>query len=65
MSALIEDWGRVEWSAGFSLVLFCTLGNWGRAGPLWFSTLRQVELNRANAFTFPVLIFHLAVGGLL
>jgi drug/metabolite transporter (DMT)-like permease len=63
LSAATEDWGRVTWSPAFALVLV-TLAVFGTslAFWLWFSALKQVALNRANAFTFLVPIFGLSIG---
>lgn len=63
LSALTEDRGRVAWSAEFALVL-ATLAVAGTSMAfwLWFSALQEVELSRANAFTFLVPIFGLAIG---
>ncbi|GIL02594.1 MAG: transporter [Alphaproteobacteria bacterium] len=63
LSAATEDWGEVSWSPTFALVLVMlavfgtSLAFW-----LWFGALRQVALNRANAFTFLVPIFGLSIG---
>jgi drug/metabolite transporter (DMT)-like permease len=62
-SLLTEDPTAVIWSARFIVVLvtLSVLGT-GLAYWLWFATLEQVELSRANAWTFLVPIFGLAIG---
>ena len=63
LSMFTEDLSAIAWSGNFLLVLvllavFVTaLAFW-----LWFTTLEEVGLNRANAFTFLVPIFGLAIG---
>jgi len=63
LSMFTEDLSAIAWSGKFLLVLvllavFVTaLAFW-----LWFTTLEEVGLNRANAFTFLVPIFGLAIG---
>lgn len=65
LSALTEDWRQITWSPAFALVLV-TLAVFGTslAFWLWFDALRQVALNRANAFTFLVPIFGLFIGAM-
>lgn len=66
LSMLTEEVSSLTWSANFALVLVVlavfgsSLAFW-----LWFAALEQVELNRANAFTFLVPIFGLAIGAAL
>jgi drug/metabolite transporter (DMT)-like permease len=66
LSMLTEDVSSLTWSADFALVLVVlavfgsSLAFW-----LWFSALEQVDLNRANSFTFLVPIFGLAIGAAL
>jgi len=63
LSIFMEDLSAIVWSGGFVPVLvllavFVTaLAFW-----LWFTTLEEVGLNKANAFTFLVPIFGLAIG---
>ncbi|MDX1421894.1 MAG: DMT family transporter [Kiloniellales bacterium] len=66
VSILTEDVASLAWSTEFALVLV-TLSVFGSALVfwLWFSALEKVDLNRANAFTFLVPIFGLAVGAAL
>lgn len=63
LSAATEDWGQIVWSTKFVLVLsaLAFLGT-ALAFSLWFSVLGTVELHQANAFTFLVPIFGLALG---
>jgi drug/metabolite transporter (DMT)-like permease len=66
LSALTEDIAALAWSAEFVLILVMlsvfgtSLTFW-----LWFRALEQVDLNRANAFTFLVPIFALVIGASL
>lgn len=66
LSMLTEDVSSMVWSADFAVVLVVlavfgsSLAFW-----LWFDALEQVDLNRANAFTFLVPIFGLAIGAAL
>ncbi|MGE0333935.1 MAG: DMT family transporter [Gammaproteobacteria bacterium] len=66
LSMLTEDVASLTWSADFALVLVVlavfgsSLAFW-----LWFAALEKIELNRANAFTFLVPIFGLAIGAAL
>jgi len=66
LSMLTEDVASLTWSAEFALVLVVlavfgsSLAFW-----LWFAAFEQVDLNRANAFTFLVPIFGLAIGAAL
>lgn len=66
VSILTEDVASLAWSTEFALVLV-TLSVFGSALVfwLWFSALEKVDLSRANAFTFLVPIFGLAVGAAL
>jgi drug/metabolite transporter (DMT)-like permease len=65
LSALTEDWGRMAWSAEFALVLVTiAVAGTSLAFWLWFSALREIELSRANAFTFLVPIFGLGIGAI-
>ncbi len=63
LSIVTEEISSLVWSAEFVLVLVAlsvfgtSLAFW-----LWFSALEQVDLNRANAFTFLVPLFGLALG---
>ncbi|MCG2601419.1 MAG: DMT family transporter, partial [Achromobacter sp.] len=53
----------VTWSAQFVLILVVlSIAGTSVAFWLWFGALKQVALNRANAFTFLVPIFGLAIG---
>lgn len=63
IAALAETPGDVDWSPTFVLVLL-TLALPGTAIVywLWLSVLETLTLNRANAFSFLVPIFGLAVG---
>ena len=63
LSVLTEDLSSLTWSSEF-LVILLVLSVFGTALPfwLWFSALKQVELNRANAFTFLVPLLGLAIG---
>src|SRR3546814_18309170 len=66
LSMLTEDISSLTWSTEFVLVLVAlsvfgtSLSFW-----LWFEALEKVALNRANAFTFLVPIFGLAIGAAL
>lgn len=66
LSMLSEDIASLTWSAEFALILVVlavfgsSLAFW-----LWFAALEQVDLNRANAFTFLVPIFGLTIGATL
>jgi drug/metabolite transporter (DMT)-like permease len=66
LSILTEDIASLAWSTEFVLVLV-TLSVFGSSLVfwLWFSALEKVDLNRANAFTFLVPIFGLAIGAAL
>ena len=63
LSLFTEDVSSLAWSIELVLVLVVlavpgtSLAFW-----LWFEALERVELNRANAFTFLVPLFGLAVG---
>jgi drug/metabolite transporter (DMT)-like permease len=63
LSVLTEDVSSLTWSREFVLVLvvLSALGS-SLALWLWFEALERVELNRANAFTFLVPIFGIAIG---
>ena len=58
-----EDMEQIQWSLEFGVVLLALalLGTsvvfW-----LWFSVLEEVDLSRANAFSFLVPVFGLAIG---
>lgn len=66
LSMLTEDISLLAWSIEFFviLVLLSVLGT-SLAFWLWFTVLTEVELNRANAFTFLVPLFGLAIGAAL
>jgi drug/metabolite transporter (DMT)-like permease len=66
LSILTEDVASLTWSAEFALILV-VLAVFGSALVfwLWFAALEQIDLNRANAFTFLVPIFGLAIGATL
>lgn len=66
VSVLTEDVSSLIWSTEFILVLtvLSVLGT-SLAFWLWFAVLEQVDLNRANAFTFLVPIFGLVIGATL
>lgn len=66
VSVLTEDFSSFAWSTEF-LVVLVVLSIFGTslAFWLWFIALKEVDLNRANAFTFLVPIFGLAIGVLL
>jgi drug/metabolite transporter (DMT)-like permease len=66
LSMLTEDVSSLVWSTDFALVLV-VLAVFGSSLPfwLWFVALERIELNRANAFTFLVPIFGLAIGATL
>lgn len=63
LSLFTEDVRSMSWSADFFIVLMVlsilgtSLVFW-----LWFSVLKEVPLSRANAFTFLVPLFGLALG---
>lgn len=63
LSMLTEDVSSLAWSIEFVIVLVVlsvlatSLAFW-----LWFAALEQVDLDQANAFTFLVLLFGLALG---
>jgi len=65
LSMVTED-APIAWSGKFVVVLIVlavfgtSLAYW-----LWFSVLKEVSLSRANAFTFLVPVFGLAVGAAL
>jgi len=63
LSVLSEDFSSVVWSGDF-LVVLVVLSVFGTSLPiwLWFAALKQVELSRANAFTFLVPLLGLAIG---
>lgn len=66
LSLSTEDLSSIDWSMQFVLILFAlavlvtSLAFW-----LWFTALEEIGLNRANAFTFLVPVFGLAVGVVL
>ena len=63
LSALTEDWATVMWSAKFAVTLgVLSIFGTSLAFWMWFGALKRVALNRANAFTFLVPIFGLAIG---
>jgi len=66
LSLLTEDVALFTWSREFILVLvvLSVLGT-SLAFWLWFAALEQVELSRANAFTFLVPLFGLVIGATL
>ncbi|MAZ76751.1 MAG: EamA family transporter [Micavibrio sp.] len=58
-----EDMSAVTWNAPFIVsLLVLALPGTALAYWLWFRVLGKIELNRANAFTFLVPIFGLAMG---
>ncbi len=63
LAVLTEAPETTQWSAQFTLVLLAlaflgtSLVYW-----LWFSLLESVELNKANAFTFLIPVFGVAMG---
>lgn len=63
LSVMSEDLTSVSLSGEFIavLVILSVFGT-SLAFWLWFATLKQIELNRANAFTFLVPLFGLALG---
>lgn len=63
LSVLTENLSSLTWSSEFIVILF-VLSVFGTALPfwLWFSALKQVELNRANVFTFLIPLLGLAIG---
>ncbi|TYB90041.1 DMT family transporter [Oceaniovalibus sp. ACAM 378] len=63
ISMMTEDVSSLTWSTKFVLILVA-LAVFGSALAfwLWFEALKQVKLNRANAFTFLVPIFGLMIG---
>lgn len=65
LSMLTEDVSSLAWSTEFALVLVAlsVLGT-SLAFWLWFAALEQVDLNRANVFTFLVPLFGLGLGAL-
>ena len=62
-ASVFEEPLSVRWSTEFGLVL-ASLALAGTALPfwLWFSVLEKTELSRANAYTFLVPLFGLAIG---
>jgi drug/metabolite transporter (DMT)-like permease len=66
LSMVTEDLTLLAWTAEF-LALLAILSVAGTSLPfwLWFRSLEQVDLNRANAFTFLVPILGLAIGAAL
>jgi len=65
-SMVTEGTSAVTWSGKFVVILI-VLAVFGTALAywLWFSVLRDVSLSRANAFTFLVPVFGLAIGAAL
>ncbi len=63
LAVLTEAPGTVQWSAQFTFALL-TLAFLGTSLVywLWFSLLESVELNKANAFTFLIPVFGVAMG---
>lgn len=63
LSANSDDLSSVTWSGKFVAILG-VLAVFGTAVPfwLWFSALKHIDLNRANAFTFLIPLFGLAIG---
>jgi drug/metabolite transporter (DMT)-like permease len=63
LSTITEDPSSVAWSGTFIIVLV-TLSLFGTAIAfwLWFAALKRVDLSQANAFTFLVSVFGLAIG---
>lgn len=63
LSVFTADLSSLAWSPEFIVVLtvVSVLGT-SLAFWLWFGALERIELNRANAFTFLVPIFGLAIG---
>lgn len=65
MSILTEN-VSLAWSGEFAIVLaILSVFGTSLAFWLWFGALEQIRLNRANAFTFLVPIFGLAIGAAL
>lgn len=63
LSVLTEDLSSLAWSTEFVVILFLlSLFGTSLAFWLWFTALERVELTRANAFTFLVPLFGLAIG---
>lgn len=66
MLSMATEGASVAWSSKFVVILIVlavfgtSLAYW-----LWFSVLKEVSLSRANAFTFLVPVFGLAVGAAL
>jgi drug/metabolite transporter (DMT)-like permease len=66
LSALTEDMSSVSLSGEFIVVLvILSIFGTSLAFWLWFTVLQRVALNRANAFTFLVPMFGLAIGAAL
>lgn len=65
ISLISEDTSSIKWSAEFLMIL-AILAIFGTSLVfwLWFSALKIVALNRANAFTFLVPLFGLVIGAL-
>lgn len=63
LSVSMEDFSSLTWSGEF-VALLAVLAMLGTALPLWlwFAALKEVELNRANAFTFLIPLLGLAIG---
>ncbi|MDE2466047.1 MAG: DMT family transporter, partial [Alphaproteobacteria bacterium] len=63
ISSVTERWAAISWTPRFGLVLLSlSLFGTSLAFWLWFSALKTVPLSRANAFTFLVPLFGLAIG---
>lgn len=62
LSVRTEDIWSITWSGNF-LVVLLALSVFGTSLPfwLWFAALKQVQLNRANAFRFLIPVFGLAI----
>jgi len=66
LSVFTEEISSLAWSAEFVIVLvILSVFGTSLAFWLWFAVLEQVDLNRANAFTFLVPIFGLALGAVM
>ena len=60
---ITEDPATIQWSSTFMLVLLAlSLPGTALVYWIWFSVLERVPLNRANAFSFLIPIFGLAMG---
>jgi drug/metabolite transporter (DMT)-like permease len=63
LSTWTEDISSITWNENF-LIILVVLSVFGTSLPfwLWFATLKQVELNQANAFRFLIPLFGLVIG---